>query len=253
MARGASRGGGTAGLLLAGVLGCSLGPRVSRIRFSGGDGISPLELFLAPLALLSDVIGACGGGAPVVELVYRRCSPAARRPEREVSALGFCFVNREAALGLVEAWRMEQIQSSRGGSGRRRWIYIQGRRSSGRVPGRWIYSVGFTSSTSTSVYCGSFKSFKAMGLQLIRGWRHPPAVADGGGVQRAKVPGSWLYFSVFPRAFVQIVWGYSCPLYSSRMYLYVYTSLYGIFMVNAGTFDREKKGLSSPSGSLCGS
>ena len=27
--------------------------------------------------------------------------------------LGFCLVNREAALGLVEARRMEQIQSSR--------------------------------------------------------------------------------------------------------------------------------------------
>jgi len=104
---------GTAGLLLAGVLGCCLGPRISRIRFPGGDGISPLEFFLAPLAFLSGVIGACGGGAPVVELVYRRCSPAARRPEREVSALGFCLVNREAALGLVEARRMEQIQSSR--------------------------------------------------------------------------------------------------------------------------------------------
>jgi len=40
---------------------------------------------------------------------------------------------------------------------------------------------------------------------------------------------------------VQIVWGYSYPLYSSRMYLYVYTSLYVIFMVNAGTFDQKKK------------
>ena len=79
---------------------------------------------------------------------------------------------------------MEQIQSSRGGSGRRRWICIQGLRSSGRVPGRWIYSVGFTSSTSTSVFCGSFKSFKAMGLQLIWGWRHPFWKTAGGGRRR---------------------------------------------------------------------
>ena len=160
---------GTAGLLLAGVVGCSLGPRVSRVRFPGVSG----EAAAAPRwnkssRALSHPFGASlrcyqrarGGGAPVVELVYRRCSPAARRPEREVSALGFCLVNREAALGLVEAWRMEQIQSSRGGSGRRRWICIQGLRSSGRVPGRWIYSVGFTSSTSTSAYCGSSKKLQ---------------------------------------------------------------------------------------------
>ena len=122
-----------------------------------------------------------------MELVYRRCSPAARRPEREVSALGFCLVNREAALGLVKARRMEQIQSSGGGSSRRRWICIQGLRSSGLVPGRWIYSVGFTSSTSTSIFYGSFKSFKAMGLRLIWGWRHPFWKTAGGG-KRQRCP-----------------------------------------------------------------
>jgi hypothetical protein len=39
---------------------------------------------------------------------------------------------------------------------------------------------------------------------------------------------------------VQIVWWYSCPLNFTRMYLYVYSSLYGIFKVNTGTFDKNK-------------
>ena len=59
------------------------------------------------------------------------------------------------------------------------------------------------------------------------------------GVQRSQ--GHGCIFQFFSRAFVQIVWGYSYPLYSSRMYLYVYTSLYVIFMVNAGTFDQKKR------------
>ena len=221
MARGASRGAaGTAGLLLAGVVGCSLGPMVSRVRFPGVSGeaaATAAPRWNKSSRALPRPFGASlrchrrarGGGAPVVELVYRRCSPAARRPEREVSALGFCLVNREAALGLVEAWRMEQIQSSRGGSGRRRWICIQGRRSSGRVPSRWIYNVGFTSSTSTSIFYGSFKSFKAMGLRLIWGWRHPFWKTAGGGRRRrcpaCKGPRVMVVFSIFSRAFVQIV------------------------------------------------
>ena len=45
----------TVGLSLAGVVGRSLGP--ARRRRRRRDGISPLELFLAPLVLLSDVIG----------------------------------------------------------------------------------------------------------------------------------------------------------------------------------------------------
>ena len=45
----------TVGLSLAGLVGRSLGP--ARRRRRRRDGISPLELFLAPLAFLSGVIG----------------------------------------------------------------------------------------------------------------------------------------------------------------------------------------------------
>ena len=101
---------------------------------------------------------ARGGCAPAVELMYRRSSPSARRPVREVSSIGFWFVGTEAAWGLAVVWRMElQIQSSCGGSGRRQWICLQDLRSSGRVPGRWMCSASFSSSTTMGVYCGSSK------------------------------------------------------------------------------------------------
>ena len=131
-------------------------------------GISPLELFLAPLAFLSGVIGE------LVEVVlpsWSLCTgdarPAARRPEREVSALGFCLVNREAALGLVEARRMEQIQSSRARLRSASVDLHPGSSELGACPRsmdlqRWLHLV-----KEMSVYCGSSKSFKVMGLRLI--------------------------------------------------------------------------------------
>ena len=119
-----------------------------------------------------------------MELVYRRCSPAARRPEREVSALGFCLVNREAALGLVEARRMEQIQSSRGGP-----VGVGG--SASRVFGaRGVSPVdGSTALASPcqlrrALTAALLKSFKSIGLRLIWGWRQPFGKTADGGRQR---------------------------------------------------------------------
>ena len=115
----------------------------------------------------------------MVEMLYRRWSPASRRPAKEVSSLAFCLVDREDASGLVEAWRVEQVQPSRDGSGRRQRICVQGHRSSGCVPGRWASRGGSFLSFMASVYCGSFQSFLAMGFQLaMGGWRSIPA-ADG--------------------------------------------------------------------------
>ena len=114
----------------------------------------------------------------MVEMLYRRWSPASCRPTKElkeVSSLAFCLVDRENASGLVEAWRVEQVQPSRDGSGRRQRICVQGHWSSRCVPGRWASRDG----SMTSVYCGSFQSFLAMGFRLaMGGWRLIPA-ADG--------------------------------------------------------------------------
>ena len=119
-----------------------------------------------------------GGGAPVVELLYKRWSPASRRPAK-VSLLAFCLVDREDASALVEAWRVEQVQPSRDGSGRRQRICVQGHRGSGCILDRWASCGSFISSSVASVYCGSFQSFLAMGFRLaMGGWRSIPA-ADG--------------------------------------------------------------------------
>jgi len=117
-----------------------------------------------------------GGGAPVVEMLYRRWSPVSRRPVKEVSSLAFCLVDREDASGLVEAWRVEQVHPSRDSSGRRLRICFQGHRSSGCVPGRWASRGGFILSFAASGYCGSLQSFLAMGFRLaMGGWRSTPA------------------------------------------------------------------------------
>jgi len=75
-----------------------------------------------------------GGGAPVVELLYRRWSPASRRLARCVPA--FCFKGAEVAEGCVGVWRLDLARLSRGGGRRRRRAQIQGRGNSGRVPDR---------------------------------------------------------------------------------------------------------------------
>ena len=93
--------------------------------------------------------------------------------------MAFCLVDREDASGLVEAWRVEQVQPSRDGSGRRQQICVQGHRGSGCIPDRWASCGSFISSSVVSVYCGSFQSFLAIGFRLaFGGWRSTPA-ADG--------------------------------------------------------------------------
>ena len=136
---------------------------------------------------------------------------------------------------------MEQIQSSRGGP-----VGVGG--SASRVFGARGVSPVDGSTTLASprqlrraLTVALLKSFKSIGSG-VGGNRsgRPPTVADSGGVRRANGPSRVLIvFLVFFKGLCAISLGYSCPLYSSRMYLYVYTSLYGIFMVNACTFDKK--------------
>ena len=115
-----------------------------------------------------------------MELLYRRSSPAARRPVGKVSLLAFCLVGRVAARGLVQAWRVERTRSSRGGFGHRRRVWLQGRWGLGRVPDRWIFGVVLISSTA-SVCCGSSQSQAAMELLSTWWWWLRRWVVAGGG------------------------------------------------------------------------
>lgn len=139
---------------------CRLGTRFSRIWFPGVGG--EVEAAATPYRNKSSRVlppsdgaslrcyrRARGGGAPCVELVYRRCSSTACRPEREVSSSAFCLVIRVAALGLAVVGKVEQIQSPCGGSSPRHRICLQDRRSSGCIPGRWICGAAFCSSSLT--------------------------------------------------------------------------------------------------------
>ena len=101
-----------------------------------------------------------GGGAPVVELLYRRWSPASRRLARCMPT--FCFKGAEVAEGCVGVWRLDLARLSRGGGRRRRRAQIQGRGNSGRVPGRWATNDGF-------FFCGSTQSLRAMGFSPTSG------------------------------------------------------------------------------------
>jgi len=180
----------TASLSPAGGGGSSLGPRVSRVRVPGVSGEATAAAALRgnkssralprPFGVsLRRHRRACGGGAPAVELLVRRSSPAARRPVREVSLRAFCLMGRVAARDLVVVWRVEQVLFSPGGSGHRRWTCLQGRRSSGRVPGRCTYSDAFSSSTM-GVFCGLFQSFQATELWLFLGSRESIRMTAGG-------------------------------------------------------------------------
>jgi len=185
-----------------------LGPSTSRFRFSGVDDEAVAAAMLrrnkSSRALprpggvsLRHHRRARGGCAPAVELMYRRSSPSARRPVREVSSIGFWFVGTEAAWGLAVVWRKElQIQSSCGGSGRRQWICLQDLRSSGRVPGRCFLSVCFILLFGASVYCGSFKASRRWGSSCPAvGGVWPPAMDGGDGlwwIRLALGQGTWL-------------------------------------------------------------
>ena len=152
---------------------CRLGTRVSRVWVPGVGGeaeaaMTPNQNKSSQVLPPSDGASlrchrrACGGGAPSVELAYRRCLSAACRPDRVVSLSAFCLVITEAAWGFVVARKVEQIQSPCGRSSPRRRICLQDRRSSGCVPGRWICGDAFCSPSTTSFYCGSSESFEAM-------------------------------------------------------------------------------------------
>jgi len=194
--------------------------------------ICPLELVPVLVLLLS------GGSSGSVEVVLpwwsRRVGdgPATHRPSVEVSSSAFCLVDTEHTSGLVESRRVEQIHVSRGGSGRRRRIWLQGHRGSGCVPGRWSSRGGFRSSLVVVVLCGPFQSFIAMGLRLAMGSRRSiPAAAAVRRRRNLEHRGSrdLVVFSHFLWTFVQFVWWCRCPLYPAKMYLYLYCYLYHIF------------------------
>ena len=113
---------------------------------------------------------------------------AARRTSREASALASSFEDGGAALGLVEAWRVDPAQLFRGGFSCRQRARIQSRRSLGRVPGRWTFNGGFISSVKASVFCGSCQSLLAMELLWLLGRWHPVLVASGDVRRRRRIP-----------------------------------------------------------------
>jgi hypothetical protein len=146
---------------------------------------------------------ACGGGAPMVEPLYRSCPATAHRPgsRRDVSPLCFCSVDGEAALVFVEDSRVEQIHPC-GGAGSStahpsfgsRRIWIHGHRISGCIPGRQTSSESFCLSMVASFFCGSFQSLMAMEVWWTKGWwRLTRVFADGDRRRRtlrAKVSGT---------------------------------------------------------------
>jgi hypothetical protein len=71
--------------------------------------------------------------------------------------------------------------SSRGDSCRRRRVWLQGRRSLGRVPDRWTFSVIFISFVMASVYGGSSQSHVAMELLPTWVWWQWLLMVSGGG------------------------------------------------------------------------
>jgi hypothetical protein len=105
----------TAGLPLVSVVCRCFDPSRSRVRFTGiggeTDAVAALRgnkssRFLPRPggAYIRRQRRACEGGAPRLELLYRRCLPATRRPAWEVSSWAICRVEDEAATDLVEGW-----------------------------------------------------------------------------------------------------------------------------------------------------
>ena len=238
--QGCREGAETAGLRPCGT--GRLGPSRSRGRCPGGEGEAEAatrrnkssRTRLCPCAASLRRLGWVRGGcAPVVEPLYRRCSlPATHRPSVEVSSSAFCLVDTEHTSGLVESRRVEQIHASRGGSGRRRQIWLQGHRGSGCVPGRWSSRGGFRSSLVAVVLCGPFQSFIAMGFRLAMGSRR--SILAAAAVRRRRNlehigSRDLVVFSHFLWTFVQFVWWCRCPMYPAKMYMYLYCYLYRIF------------------------
>jgi hypothetical protein len=155
----------------------------------------------------------------------------AHRSGWEVRLLPSWFEDKEAALGHVDDWRVDKTRVSRGGICHRRRVLVHGRWSSGCIPGRCSFSVCFISLFGASVYCGYLQSLMAIGLLPTRGWRRR---SSGDVRQQRSLAASTdrgfralSVISVFLRGLCAIG-RHSCLLYPSRMYLYLYVSLYGI-------------------------
>jgi hypothetical protein len=114
---------------------------------------------------------ARGGGVPCGGSLYRSRQLGLHHFGWEVRFLAVWFKNIEAALGHVDDWTVDKARVSRGGICRRRRVPVEGRWSSGHVPGRCSFSVCFISLFGASVYCGYFQSLMAIGLPLIWDWR----------------------------------------------------------------------------------
>ena len=172
-----------------------LGPIRSRIEFPGGGG----ETVAAPAlrgnkssrilprpggVSLRRCWRACGGGAPSVELLYRRIVPVRLCLWRATELRGFCFLDAVQGGGSVDGWWQGQTRSSRDGSGRLRRALGLDQRSSGCNPGRWATGDAFFSSVWVRVSCDSFSKpcgdGTPLGLGMAANRRWAPVASSGG-------------------------------------------------------------------------
>jgi hypothetical protein len=149
---------------------------------------------------------------------------------RQVSSPASIVVDGETAQGPVVGWKVglgsvvpQRLSPPTVSLDPGRW-------SSGCVPGRFFFSVCFLLLFGASISCGSFQSLVGMGLQFVNGWW----LASGVGRRRwnledAACRGSkdLLVFLYFVSTFV-LIGRNSCSLYPLRMYLYWYSTVYGI-------------------------
>ena len=112
---------------------------------------------LPPLvgALLRHRRRARGGESSRVGALFRSRPAASRRSSTGMRLPIFCFKVAEAAVGLMDVWRVDPARVSCCGGRHRRREWIQDRGGSGRVPGRRATSDSF-------IFCGSLQSLRAM-------------------------------------------------------------------------------------------
>ena len=120
------------------------------------------------------------------------------------------------------------------------------------ISGAWgVAPVDGLSATPSSHPCGwvSTATFKALwrlgsswsvedgetAMNSFDGFQRRPWDSWSGGLQ--KVLGSFLYFCCLWGAYLQI----TCGLYPSRMYLYLFGSVYDFLNMNTGMFASKKK------------
>lgn len=141
-----------------------------------------------------------------------------------------CFLGAEVAVGLTEVRGLVPARLPYGGLGRRRraWAKVEGARDAVSADVRPAIA---PPCPWTSVFYSSFQCLRAIGalfdLEMTAagsdddGWCLTPV--DSGAFGEPKVL-TFLFFSLFMRAFVQVWWD-SCPLYPTVLYLYVYAFL----------------------------